>query len=77
MKKGEDKLIWSVVKCVLCMDLCFILLVVVFVVFWMDVVKLLVYIGVELLGIGYVLFKLSKVDVGDKFDDVSKKVMLE
>lgn len=46
-------------------------------VFRMETGKLPSYSGVELPGTGYALFKLTKVQAGEKLDDASKQAMLK
>ncbi len=75
-KKGEDKFNWGAAKSVTRMDARLIPPVAVPAVFKIDTAKLPAYTGVELPGTGYALYKLSKVDAGDKLDDARKKAML-
>jgi peptidyl-prolyl cis-trans isomerase D len=77
LRKGEDKLTWSAAKRVSRMDSRLIPPAAVPAVFRMDAAKLPAYTGVELPGTGYALFKLSKVDAGEKLDDAKKQAMLE
>jgi peptidyl-prolyl cis-trans isomerase D len=46
-------------------------------VFRMDADKVPAYTGVELPGTGYALFKLSKVNAGDKLDEARQQSMLK
>ncbi len=76
VKKGDDKLVWGAAKSVSRMDARLIPPVAAPAVFKMDATKLPAYTGVELPGTGYALFKLSKVEAGEKLDDARKKAML-
>jgi peptidyl-prolyl cis-trans isomerase D len=76
LKKGEDKLTWGALKRVSRMDARLIPPVAAPAVFKMDTAKLPSYAGVELPGTGYALFKLTKVDAGEKLDDARKQAML-
>ena len=77
LKKGEDKLVWGASKSVSRMDSRLIPPVAVPAVFKMDTVKLPAYTGVELPGTGYALFKLSKVNTGEKLDEARQQSMLK
>ena len=76
LKKGEDKLTWGAAKPVSRMDARLIPPVAAPAVFKMDTAKLPSYAGIELPGTGYALFKLTKVDAGEKLDDARKQAML-
>ena len=76
VKKGEDKLVWGAAKSVSRMDSRLIPPLAVAAVFRMDSAKLPAYTGVELPGMGYALFKLSKVEAGDKLDEARQQAML-
>lgn len=76
LKRGEDKLTWGAAKSVSRMDARLIPPPAVPAVFKMDVSRLPAYTGVELPGTGYALFKLNRIDAGDKLDDARKKAML-
>lgn len=75
-KNGEDKFSWGAVKSVTRLDSSLIPPVAVPAVFKIDTAKLPAYTGVELPGVGYALFKLSKIDAGEKLDEARKKAML-
>lgn len=75
-KSGEDKFIWGAVKSVTRLDSSLIPPVAVPAVFKIDTAKLPAYTGVELPGVGYALYKLNKIDAGDKLDEARKKAML-
>lgn len=76
VKKGEDKLLWGAAKSASRMDSRLISPQAVATVFKMDSAKLPSYAGIELPGVGYALFKLSKVEAGDKLDDARQQAML-
>lgn len=76
LKKGEDKLSWGTAKTVSRMDSRLIQPVAVPVVFRMDSSKLPSYAGLELPGVGYSLFKLSKVSEGEKISEANKAAMM-
>ncbi|MDP3439492.1 MAG: peptidylprolyl isomerase, partial [Azonexus sp.] len=76
VKKGEDKLLWGAAKNASRMDSRLISPQAVATVFKMDSAKLPSYAGIELPGVGYALFKLSKVEAGDKLDDARQQAML-
>ncbi|WP_428827877.1 SurA N-terminal domain-containing protein [Azonexus sp. IMCC34842] len=77
LKKGEDKLSWSAAKSVSRIDSRLIPPAAVPAVFRMDTAKLPAYAGAELPGSGYALFKLSKVNAGEKIDDANRRAMLD
>jgi len=72
LKKGEDKLAWGSAKSVSRMDARLIHPLAAPLVFKADVSKLPAYAGVELPGIGYALYKVAKVEAGDKLDDARR-----
>lgn len=76
LKHGEDKLAWGVAKSVSRMDARLIPPPAVPAVFKADVSKLPAYAGVELPGAGYALFKIAKLDVGEKLDDARRLAMV-
>jgi peptidyl-prolyl cis-trans isomerase D len=76
LKKGEDKLTWGDAKSVSRSDACLIPQPAVPAVFKADISKLPAYAGVELPRAGYALFKISKLDTGDKLDDAARQAML-
>lgn len=76
LKKGEDKLSWGAVKNVSRLDPRLIPQAAVAPVFKLEAGKLPAYAGVELPDTGYALFKLMKVDAGDKLDDARRQGML-
>lgn len=76
LKGGEDKLAWGGAKNVSRMDARLIPPPAVPAVFKADVSKLPAYTGVELPGVGYSLFKISKLDAGEKLDDARRQNML-
>ncbi|MFZ2367979.1 MAG: peptidylprolyl isomerase [Azonexus sp.] len=76
LKKGEDKLAWGAVKSVSRMDARLIPPPAVSAVFKTDVSKLPAYTGVELPGAGYALFKIGKLDAGEKLDDARRQALL-
>jgi peptidyl-prolyl cis-trans isomerase D len=77
LKKGEDKLIWGAAKSVSRLDARQITPAAAQSVFRMETGKLPAYAGVELPGAGYALYKLTKVEAGDKMDDARKQGMLK
>lgn len=77
LKKNDDKLNWSASKSISRMDSRLIPPVAVPAVFKMDTVKLPAYTGVELPGVGYALYKLNKVNTGDKLDEARQQSMLK
>lgn len=76
VKKGEDKLAWGGSKLISRLDSRLIPPAAVPAVFKMDAEKLPAYTGVELPGMGYSLFKLSKVSADDKLEPAHKEAML-
>lgn len=76
LKKGEDKLAWGSAKSISRMDSRQIPPPAASAVFKTDVSKLPAYTGVELPGIGYVLFKISKLEAGEKMDDARRQASL-
>lgn len=68
LKKGEDKLNWSAVKSVSRMDAKAIPPAAAPAVFKLDGSKLPAYVGVDLPGSGYALYKLGKVEADSKLD---------
>jgi len=77
LKKGEDKLTWGAAKSVSRMDARLLPPPAAQAVFRMETGKLPSYTGVELPGSGYALYKLTKLDAGEKLDDASKQGMLK
>ena len=77
LKKGEDKVTWGAAKMVSRMDSRLIPPAAVPAIFKLDVAKLPAYTGVELPGSGYALFKLNKVDAGEKLDAARQQAMLK
>lgn len=73
LKKGEDKLTWGAAKSLSRMDARQLPGPVAQAVFRMETGKLPSYTGVELPGSGYALYKLSKLDAGEKLDDARKQ----
>lgn len=77
LRKGEDSLGWGAVKSVSRLDPRQIAPAAVPTVFKMDASKLPGYAGVDLTGSGYALFKLVKLNAGEKtLDDARKQAML-
>ncbi|MBS1159630.1 MAG: PpiC-type peptidyl-prolyl cis-trans isomerase [Proteobacteria bacterium] len=76
LKKGEDKLAWGGGKSISRMDSRPIPPPAASAVFKTDVTKLPAYTGVELPGTGYVLFKISKLEAGEKMDDARRQASL-
>lgn len=76
LKKGEDKLGWGTTKMVSRLDPRLIPQAAVAPVFKLDSTKLPAYTGIDMPGTGYALFKLSKVDAGEKLDDQRRQAML-
>lgn len=76
LKKGEDKLGWGVIKSVSRMDPRLIPQAAIAPVFKLDATKLPGYTGIDMPGTGYALFKLAKVDAGEKLDDQRRQAML-
>lgn len=77
LKKGEDKLVWGAAKSVSRMDARQLPPPAAQSVFRMETGKLPSYTGVELPGSGYALYKLTKIDAGEKLDDARKQAMLK
>lgn len=77
LKKGEDKLTWGAARSVSRMDARLLPPPAAQAVFRMETGKLPSYAGVELPGSGYALYKLTKLDAGEKLDDASKQGMLK
>jgi peptidyl-prolyl cis-trans isomerase D len=75
LKKGEDKFGWGAPKVVSRLDPRLIPQAAVAPVFKLDAAKLPAYTGVEMPGTGYALFKLSKLDAGEKLDDQRRQTM--
>jgi peptidyl-prolyl cis-trans isomerase D len=75
LKKGEDKLGWGAPKMVSRLDPRLIPQAAVAPIFKLDATKLPAYTGVEMPGTGYALFKLSKLDAGEKLDDQRRQSM--
>lgn len=76
LRKGEDKLAWAAAKSVSRMDARAIPPAAVPAVFKANVAKLPAYVGVELPGTGYSLFKISKLDAGEKLADARREASL-
>ncbi len=76
LKKGEDHLTWGAAKTVSRMDSRLVPPQAVAAIFKMDAGKLPTYTGTELPGTGYALFKLVKVEAGEKLDDARRQAML-
>ena len=76
LKKGEDKLAWGAAKAVSRLDPRLVPPAAVAPIFKMDSGKLPGYTGVELAGSGYALFKLVRVEAGEKLDDARRQAML-
>jgi peptidyl-prolyl cis-trans isomerase D len=76
LKKGEDKLGWGAAKTVSRLDPRLIPQAAIAPVFKLDVTKLPGYTGVEMPSAGYALFKLTKVDAGEKLDEQRRQAML-
>ena len=76
LKKGEDKLAWGAAKTVSRLDPRLIPQVALAPVFKLDSSKLPGYVGVEMPGAGYSLFKLTKVDAGEKLDAQRRQGMI-
>lgn len=73
LKAGDDKLSWGAVKRVSRMDARALPGPAVQPVFRMDTSKLPAYTGVEVPGAGYVLYRLNKLEVGEKLDDIRRQ----
>ncbi|MGE5469976.1 MAG: SurA N-terminal domain-containing protein [Bacteroidota bacterium] len=76
LKKGDDKLAWSAAKSISRMDARTIPPAAAVAVFKTDVTKLPAYTGVELPDAGYGLFKITKVDAGEKLDDARRQATI-
>lgn len=76
LKKGEDKLTWGAARSVSRMDARQLPPPAAQSIFRMETGKLPSYSGVELPGSGYALYKLTKIDAGEKLDDARKQGML-
>lgn len=77
LKKGEDKLSWGAARSVSRLDPRLIPQEAIAPVFKLEAAKLPAYTGVELPDAGYALFKLAKVDSGEKIDEARRKLMLQ
>jgi peptidyl-prolyl cis-trans isomerase D len=77
LKKGDDKIVWGPAKSVSRMDTRQLPPPAAQSIFRMETGKLPSYAGVELPGAGYALFKLSKVQAGEKLDAASAQGMLK
>jgi peptidyl-prolyl cis-trans isomerase D len=77
LNKGEDKLNWGAVKSATRLDPRQLPQAAIGPVFKLDGSKLPAYAGVELPGAGYALYKLVKVDAGEKLDDNRRQAMTE
>ncbi|UCV10265.1 SurA N-terminal domain-containing protein [Dechloromonas denitrificans] len=76
LKKGEDKLSWGAAKSVSRMDARLVPPVAAPAIFKIDTSKLPAYTGVDLPGVGYALYKLTKLDAGDKLDEARKQALV-
>ncbi|MFV5214067.1 SurA N-terminal domain-containing protein [Azonexus caeni] len=76
LKKGEDKQAWGAAKRVSRMDASRLPPPAVPAVFRMNTDKLPSYAGVEIRGTGYMLYRLNKVEAGEKLDDVRRQGLL-
>lgn len=76
LKKGEDKLGWGGAKLVSRMDARLIPQPAAPAVFRADTGKLPAYVGAELPGAGYGLFKITRLESGEALDDARKQAML-
>ena len=76
LKKGEDKLGWGSGKLVSRMDARLIPQPAAPAVFRADTGKLPAYVGAELPGAGYGLFKITRLESGEALDDARKQAML-
>lgn len=76
LKKGEDKQTWGAAKRVSRMDASRLPPPAVPAVFRMNSDKLPSYAGVEIRGTGYMLYRLNKVEAGEKLDDVRRQGLL-
>ena len=77
LNKGDDKLAWGAAKSVSRLDARVLPPPSAQAVFRMETGKLPSYTGVELPGAGYALYKLTKVEAGEKLDDARKQDMLK
>ncbi len=77
LRKGDDKLLWGSAKSVSRMDAQPLPQAAAQSVFRMETAKLPSYTGVELPGVGYALYKLTKVETGEKLDDKRKQAMIK
>ncbi len=73
LKKGEDKQAWGAAKTVSRLDPRQLPQAAIAPVFKLESGKLPAYTGVELPDAGYVLYKLNKVDAGEKLDEVRRQ----
>lgn len=76
LKKGEDKLGWGSGKLVSRMDARLIPQPAVSAVFRVDTSKLPAYVGADLPGAGYGLFKITRVEAGEMLDEARKQALL-
>lgn len=76
LKGGDDKLSWGSAKRVSRMDARLLPPPAVQPVFRMDTAKLPSYAGIELAGAGYALYRLNKVEAGEKLDDVRRQGLI-
>jgi len=76
LKKGDDKLSWGGAKSVSRMDARLINPLAAPAVFKADVSKLPAYVGVELPMAGYALYKIGKVESGEKLDNVRHQAIV-
>ena len=76
LKKGEDKLGWGGAKLVSRMDARLIPQPAAPAVFRADTGKLPAYVGAELPGAGYGLFKITRVEAGEALDEARKQALL-
>ncbi len=76
LKKGDDKLGWGAAKTVSRLDARLISPAALGLVFKLDSGKLPSYAGIEMPGAGYSLFKLTKVDAGEKLDAQRRQAMI-
>ena len=76
LKKGEDALAWGSAKSVSRMESRSIPQAALQPVFRAEVSKLPAYTGLELPGVGYALYKVVKVDAGEKLEDARRQAML-
>lgn len=75
LQKGEDKLAWGAAKAVSRLDPRLVPPQAVAPILKVDTGKLPAYTGVELPGAGYALFKVVKVEAGEKLDDARRQAM--